>query len=75
MKELRLLVEQLQKQLKEVLHINQQQANTILELQEALAESQEQVNYLQRLVFGKKKDKIAKGQMNLFEVKETTPPI
>ena len=28
--------------------------NTILELQEALAESQEQVNYLQRLVFGKK---------------------
>lgn len=40
MEELRLLVEQLQKQLKEVLHINQQQANTILELQEALAESQ-----------------------------------
>lgn len=57
MEELRLLVEQLQKQLKEVLHINQQQANTILELQEALAESQEQVNYLQRLVFGKKKIK------------------
>jgi hypothetical protein len=62
MKELRLLVEQLQKQLKEVLHINQQQANTILELQEALAESQEQVNYLQRLVFGKKRIKLPKGK-------------
>ena len=62
MEELRLLVEQLQKQLKEVLHINQQQANTILELQEALAEAQEQVNYLQRLVFGKKRIKLPKGK-------------
>ncbi len=62
MEELRLLVEQLQKQLKEILHINQQQANTILELQEALAESQEQVNYLQRLVFGKKRIKLPKGK-------------
>lgn len=62
MEELRLLVEQLQKQLKEVLHINQQQTNTILELQEALAESQEQVNYLQRLVFGKKRIKLPKGK-------------
>lgn len=58
MEELRLLVEQL----KEVLHINQQQANTILELQEALAEAQEQVNYLQRLVFGKKRIKLPKGK-------------
>lgn len=62
MEELRLLVEQLQKQLKEVLHINQQQANTILELQEALTEAQEQVNYLQRLVFGKKRIKLPKGK-------------
>lgn len=62
MEELRLFNEQLQKQLKEVLHINQQQANTILELQEALAESQEQVNYLQRLVFGKKRIKLPKGK-------------
>lgn len=60
MEELRLFNEQLQKQLKEVLQINQQQANTILELQEALAESQEQVNYLQRLVFGKKRIKLPK---------------